>query len=120
MVKTAMQKKINNENSKTYVVDIDGVICNEDCDVIYREPNKKRIEQLNKLYDNGNIIYYLTARGMTSQNNNQALSDKKYRKITETQLKKWGCKFDEVYFGKPNADYYIDNKNVLMEEFFDV
>ena len=34
-----------------------------------------------------------------------------YFKLTQNQLNKWGCKYDKLYMGKPDADYYIDDKN---------
>ena len=33
-------------------------------------------------------------------------------KQTYKQLKNWGLKFDELYFGKPSADFYIDDKSL--------
>jgi len=101
-----------------YVVDIDGVICNEDVPVDSRLPYKERIQKLNKLFDDGHIIVYFTSRGMRSTNDNQSESDAKYRQLTERQLKEWGAKYHSLFFGKPNADFYIDNKNLSMEEFF--
>jgi len=106
------------DNMKVYVIDIDGVICTEDVDVPDRLPYKSRIDMLNQLYDDGNVITYFTARGMNSQDNNQLLADEKYRELTTHQLDKWGCKYDRLFFGKPNADVYIDNKNGDMHEFF--
>ena len=101
-----------------YVIDIDGVICNEDVPVIDRTPYVSRVKLINDLYDNGDTIVYFTARGMRSQNDHQIASDLKYRKLTEQQLNEWGCKYHKIVFGKPNADVYIDNKNMMMDEFF--
>ena len=101
-----------------YVIDIDGVICNEDVDVLERSGYYERIKHINSLYDEGHTIVYFTARGMNSQNDNQANSDLKYRALTESQLDTWGCKYHSLFFGKPNCDYYVDNKNMLMETFF--
>lgn len=101
-----------------YVIDIDGVICNEDVSVIERSGVKKRIEHINKLFRDGHEIVYFTARGMNSQNDDQILAAKKYRDITETQLEEWGCEYHALFFGKPNCDYYVDNKNMDMKVFF--
>ena len=38
--------------------------------------------------------------------------------LTEQQLKDWGCKYHTLILGKPNADYYIDDKGVNSDEFF--
>lgn len=101
------------------VFDIDGVICDEDNpDVSKRNPYQKRIDYINNLYDNGNEIIIFTSRGMKSTNNDPVASDLKYRKITETQFAKWGLKYHKLFFGKPNADIYIDNLNALIKDFF--
>ena len=68
-----------------YVIDIDGTICKEEGDVIGREPYLDRIKQINKLYDNGHTIVYMTARGLKS-----GRGETYYRVITEEQLKLWG------------------------------
>ena len=38
--------------------------------------------------------------------------------FTEIQLSLWGCKFHELRLGKPNADYYIDDKGITDEDYF--
>ena len=52
--------------SKTYVVDIDGTICDWEPgrDYTLSQPLTERIKVINKLYDEGNTIKYFTARGM--------------------------------------------------------
>ena len=52
--------------SKTYVIDIDGTICDWEAgrDYTLSEPFPERIKIINDLYDDGNIIKYFTARGM--------------------------------------------------------
>ena len=51
-----------------YVVDIDGTICTpgktEDTRYTEALPIQDRIDKINKLYDEGHTIVYLTARGM--------------------------------------------------------
>ena len=51
-----------------YVVDIDGTICTPGLTegMRYEQalPIQSRIDKINKLYDEGHIIIYLTARGM--------------------------------------------------------
>ena len=51
--------------SKTYVIDIDGTICDWQAgrDYTLAEPFPDRIKVINYLYDKGNIIKYFTARG---------------------------------------------------------
>ena len=102
------------------VIDIDGVLCDEyNPDVNQRNPFMDRIAYLNGLFEQGHDIVIYTSRGMRSCNNNPIEADKKYRELTTKQLNRWGLCFDELYFGKPNADIYVDNKNRCLEEFFE-
>lgn len=95
-------------NTKTFCFDIDGVI-GEKSDIKDMEgdysnniPNKNIIEICNKLYDAGHTIIIQTARGSGTGID--------WSQKTEKQLKKWGVKYHKLYFGKPAADYYIDDK----------
>ena len=38
--------------------------------------------------------------------------------FTLEQLKTWGCKFHELQLGKPNADFFIDDKGISDKDFF--
>ena len=96
-----------------YVVDIDGTICKEDGDVINRSPYKERIKKINKLYNEGHEIVYMTARGLQS-----GRGEAYYRPITEEQLKSWGCKYHELSFKTHDADIFIDDKCINSEDFF--
>ena len=93
-----------------YVIDIDGTICEEVGEVIGRTPYKHRIEQINKLYDEGHTIMYWTARGARSGIN--------WFTVTYKQLQDWGCKFHELRLGKPHYDLYIDDKSINCNEYF--
>ena len=96
-----------------YVIDIDGTICEEVGEVIGRPPYKDRIEKINKLYDEGHTIIYLTARGLKS-----GRGESHYRPITESQLKLWGCKYHGLEFKNHDADIFIDDKGINSEDFF--
>jgi hypothetical protein len=41
-----------------------------------------------------------------------------WREVTEKQFSKWGVKYHELKFGKPNYDLFIDDKNIGSERFF--
>ena len=86
----------------------------EDGDVINRTPYKDRIKKINKLYDEGNEIVYMTARGLKS-----GRGELHYRPITEQQLKEWGCKYHELSFKTHDADIFIDDKCINSEDYFD-
>jgi hypothetical protein len=103
------------------VCDIDGVLCDEEDPVVsQRNPYMDRIAILNGMVDRGYTLDIYTSRGMKSSNNDPIMSDRKYRMVTEQQLSFWGVKYTNLFFGKPNADIYIDNKNVTMSDFFDM
>lgn len=101
--------------NKRFVFDIDGVIARlqKNNDYALSEPNLPMIQMINKLYDLGNYIVLHTARGFVTGID--------WSIITKKQLETWGLKYHELYFGKPNADYYVDDRmlgmNKLLEMF---
>ena len=105
-----------------YVVDIDGTICipgpTDEMRYDQALPIQDRIDEINKLYDEGHTIIYLTAIGMGRHKNNADLARKEFYEFTEIQLSLLGCKYHELHLGKPTADYYIDDKGVNSDEFF--
>ena len=62
-----------------------------------------RIAIINNLYDDGHKIIYFTARGYVTGID--------WEEVTRKQFKKWGVRYHELKFGKPNADIYIDDKS---------
>jgi len=105
--------------NKVLVVDIDGTICiTVGSDYPNSQPIHQRISSLNRLTDKGCTIIFLTARGMGSTNNNVAQAEAKWRKLTEDQLVKWGVKYQQLFFGKPAGDAYIDDKGINDQDFF--
>lgn len=94
-----------------YIVDIDGTICKTDgSDYKNSKPYRKRIEKINKLYDDGHHIVYYTARGSNS--------GKDWSDLTKAQIDKWGCKYHELWMGKPAYDVWIDDKATNSEDYF--
>jgi phosphatidate phosphatase PAH1 len=108
--------------SKTYVIDIDGTICNngscESCKYEGSIPIEHRIAYINKLYDDGNIIKYFTARGMGRYNDDAEKAKEKFYTLTKMQLNIWGCKYHQLILGKPSGDFYIDDKAITDHDFF--
>lgn len=108
--------------NKIYVFDIDGTICstNEGInDYVDSIPFLDRIEKINKLYEAGNTIYFMTARGMGRHNNDYSKSINQFYNFTIDQLNNWGVKFHKLFLGKPAADFYIDDKGINDSFFFD-
>jgi len=102
----------------TYVFDIDGTICRHSSTLspyTEAEPIVERIDFINRLYNDGNIIVFLTARGMGSSNNT---TPNRWKSLTEKQLKEWGVRYHDLFMGKPAGDVYIDDKGINDEEFF--
>ncbi len=91
----------------TYVIDIDNTICTTNgINYINSIPIQSRIDKINRLYTSGHIIVYYTGRGWDKL------------EMTKNQLKDWGCVYDSLILGKPTADFYIDDKNISIQEFF--
>ena len=67
-------------------VDIDETICYYEAERNYNlaKPYYDRIEKINKLYNEGNMIIYWTARGSLTQQN--------WFDVTYKQLIEWKCK----------------------------
>ena len=103
----------------TFVFDIDGTICTiSNGDYNLAQPYSDRIEKINQLYDEGNIIIFHTARGMGRSDNSQMFADRKFKKFTENQLSLWGVKYHSLFMGKPSGDLYVDDKGEKDENFF--
>jgi len=102
-----------------YVFDIDGTICTNTngkyCDA---KPYIERIDKINKLFDQGNVVVFHTARGMGSSNNNIFEAYNKWYTLTESQLKSWNVKYHMLVMGKPSGDFYVDDKGINDEKFF--
>jgi hypothetical protein len=102
----------------TYVFDLDDTLCDSKYDDkekrwLYFEatPYYDRIEVVNRLWEEGHIIIVETARGCVSKIN--------YYEKTFNQLRSWGLKFHTLRTGvKFSATYYIDDKAVNSEDFF--
>jgi len=96
-------------NVSRFVVDIDGVLATLDANNNYKlsGPQQTNIQLINALYDRGHQIVLFTARGYTTGID--------WKAHTIEQLTNWRVKFHELHFGKPNADFYIDDKFLSLE-----
>jgi capsule biosynthesis phosphatase len=73
------------------------------------EPIHNNIKFLKYLKSLGNEIIIYTARNMKTNNGNVGKCNAKIGKITLDTLEQFDIPYDEIYFGKPHADYYIDD-----------
>lgn len=74
------------------------------------KPIKEVLSLLKELKTLGHTIIIYTARGMATAKQNQGSALKRVGKDTFDVLDKYQVPYDEIYFGKPNADVYIDDK----------
>lgn len=97
-------------SGRTFCFDIDGVIANlsPNNDYNLSTPNTPVIEKVNQLYDSKNYIILFTARGSKTGID--------WSDVTAAQMKKWGVKYHELRFGKPAADYYIDDRLISINQ----
>ena len=103
-----------------YVFDIDGTICSLTAGKYENaQPHKERIENINKIYTSGDTVIFYTARGMGRYNNNAKKATEAFYDLTVKQLQRWGVKYHELYMGKPSGDFYVDDKGIKDEDFFD-
>ena len=96
--------------NKVFCFDIDGVIASITPNAEYNKamPIKENIKIINKLFDNENKIILFTARGSKTGID--------WRQTTESEMKEWGVRYDELKFGKPSADYYVDDKMLSLND----
>ncbi len=93
----------------TYCFDIDGTLCTN-TEGAYEDAAgfPDVIERVNALYDAGHRIILCTARGSKTGID--------WRKVTEQQMQRWGVRYHELWFGKPTADVYVDDKAVNIKD----
>jgi capsule biosynthesis phosphatase len=98
--------------SRRICIDLDGVICElKKPSQSYESlsPVSGAAETIKQLRDNGNYIILYTARHMKTTQSNQGLVAARVGAITLDWLEKNSIEYDEIYFGKPWADIYIDD-----------
>ena len=76
------------------------------------KPINKMIELLKKFKSDGHEIIIYTARRMQTHNSNIGKVIKDIAMITFQTLDKYNIVYDEIIFGKPIADIYIDDRAI--------
>lgn len=109
---------------KTLVFDLDDTICypNHDAKDTYHKyvlarPNIEMIESMKRAKSKGYCIDIYTARRMLTHDGNIESILKDIADITIKWLQNHNVPYDKVYFGKPYAEYYIDDKALRPDEF---
>jgi capsule biosynthesis phosphatase len=93
-------------------IDIDGVICKlKKENELYQDlmPVDGSVERIMQLKESGHYIILYTARRMKTHNANIAKVIADIGKITLDWLERHNIPYDEIIFGKPWADVYIDD-----------
>lgn len=95
-----------------YCFDIDLTICQTSgTDYEGAMPFQERIKKIQGLIAEGHEVIFYTARGFESGTD--------WREITINQLIDWGFVNPVVFFSKPSADFYIDDKAIQSEDYFE-
>jgi capsule biosynthesis phosphatase len=95
------------------VIDLDGTICPiKEPEQSYAdlEPLPGAAERIHMLRAQGHYVIIVTARNMATCQSNLGKVLKNVGRITLDWLEKYGIEYDEIYFGKPNAEIYIDDR----------
>jgi capsule biosynthesis phosphatase len=95
------------------VIDLDGTICPiKQKDQSYADllPNEGAVERIKELKASGHYIIIQTARNMATCESNVGKVMRNIGKITLDWLEKYEIAYDEIFFGKPNAEIYIDDR----------
>jgi capsule biosynthesis phosphatase len=104
-------------------IDLDGVICRlkkegETYDVLL--PVDGAPEKLRSLKKAGHYIIINTARHMKTCQGNLGMVTARISLITLNWLEKYNIPYDEIYFGKPHADVYIDDNAYRFNNWEDI
>ena len=102
---------MSGNKSKVFVVDIDGTICsNTEGEYEKAVPYPEIINKINSLYQSGNTIKMMTARGATTGID--------WTELTKKQLSDWGVNYHDLIMNqKPYGDVYIDDKAINVAAF---
>lgn len=101
-----------------YCFDIDGTIAElrQKGETYFDvKPKEGAVEFLNKLNQEGHYIILYTARNMETFLGNLGKINAVQGPILYEWLEKYEIPYDEIYFGKPSADVYIDDKAIKFE-----
>lgn len=108
------------DHFKRIVVDIDDTISfttNRDWE--NATPNIELINKLNKLYDEGWEINFVTARGSLSCNSREE-AELKFGPGIKLWFLKHNVKYHSLSFDKKLAAYYVDDKGITPEDFINL
>ncbi len=83
------------------------------------EPIEGAVQTMKEFKAAGFYIIIHTARNMATFDNNLGKIIAHQSPIVISWLAKWGIPYDELLFGKPNVDYFVDDKGFKFENWRD-
>jgi len=104
-------------------IDLDGTIASNKVggqdysDVV---PISGAVDTLTRLRSAGAYIIIHTARNMNTYDNNLGLIIANQAGPTIEWLNKWKIPYDELLFGKPNVDVFIDDKGLKFDNWLSI
>lgn len=98
------------------VIDFDGTLALGDTsDINKMHPNVKLVSLINEMYNDGNYIKIVTARGCKSCSNIQERVNK-YETVISNWLKTHNVCYHELSFNKEYGDVYVDDRCYNIKE----
>ena len=100
-------------------IDLDGVICRlrlpgeQYADL---EPVAGAVEKLRALKSAGHYIIIMTARHMKTCQGNVGQVVARQGQVTLDWLARHGIEYDEIHFGKPHAQVYLDDNGLRFTD----
>ncbi len=99
-------------------LDIDGTLCEvrgQGDDYAAVRPLPQAAERIRSLRAAGHYVILATARHMHTCGSNVGLVVARQGQTLITWLDRHGIEYDELWFGKPHADLYLDDKAMTFE-----
>ena len=99
------------------VIDLDGVICElKKPSQTYMDvsPNHEMISKMREWREDGHYLIIYTGRHMRTCDGDVSEVIKKIGPVTSDWLDKWDVPFDEIHYGKPYGDIYIDDLGITF------
>lgn len=114
-----LEKSFPERKSKMRAVfDLDDTICiSRNRDYENAIPVSHVIQKMKAMKDDGWEIVIYSSRGQVSCKGDIALIEQKNRKTAENWLKRNNVPYDQLIFGKPIADVYVDDKGMSVNDF---
>ncbi|MEK6247899.1 MAG: hypothetical protein N2C12_06950 [Planctomycetales bacterium] len=100
------------------VIDLDGTICpikNPEQSYADLVPLPGAAERIRDLREHGHCVVIQTARNMATCEANLGRVMRNIGKITLDWLEQYQIEYDEIFFGKPNASVYIDDRALRFD-----